>query len=386
MILQADKENSPITYIKVLKIFKMEVIIMDKKRLNKVLNEMGNSGIEQMIISDPVNIFYLTGKWIFPGERMLVLYIKLGESVKLFVNELFPISEELGTENIMLNDSQDPVEVLAKYIDKNRVIGIDKNWPSRFLIRLMEITGVNKFINISKIIDKVRMRKDMHEIELMRESSRVNDIAVGKMIELIPNKYTEKKMGQMLKEIYEEQGAEDFSFEPIVAYGANGADPHHTTDDISVLKEGDSIVIDIGCKKNSYCSDITRTVFYKHVSDMQKKVYQIVLEANLRAIDKVKPGARFCDIDFAAREYIEDAGFGKYFTHRTGHSIGLEDHEFGDVSSVNTDTIDEGMIFSVEPGIYLPGDFGVRIEDLVLVTKEGCEVLNKYSKDLHVVE
>ena len=130
---------------------------------------------------------------------------------------------------------------------------------------------------------------------------------------------------------------------------------------------------------------MTRTVFYKSASDKAKEVYNIVREANEKAISIVKPGVRFCDIDAAARNYIEEKGYGKYFTHRTGHSIGIEVHDFGDVSSVNTDKVAPGMIFSIEPGIYLPGEFGVRIEDLVLVTEDGCEVLNKFSKDLTII-
>jgi Xaa-Pro dipeptidase len=131
---------------------------------------------------------------------------------------------------------------------------------------------------------------------------------------------------------------------------------------------------------------MTRTVFYKKADDLQRKIYNIVLEANLKAIETVKPGVRFCDIDAAARNHIENFGFGGYFTHRTGHSIGLDVHETGDVSAVNTDIVQEGMIFSIEPGIYLPGKFGVRIEDLVLVTSTGCEVLNHFPKELQIID
>jgi len=111
----------------------------------------------------------------------------------------------------------------------------------------------------------------------------------------------------------------------------------------------------------------------------------LVLEANLRGIAAAKPGNRFCDVDNACRDYITEKGYGQYFTHRTGHNIGIEDHEFGDVSSVNEEVIKPGMVFSVEPGIYIPGEVGVRIEDLVLITKDGCEVLNRFTKDLLVV-
>lgn len=131
---------------------------------------------------------------------------------------------------------------------------------------------------------------------------------------------------------------------------------------------------------------MTRTVFIGEVSDRAREIYEIVREANMRGIAAAKPGNRMCDVDLAARSYIEEKGYGQYFTHRTGHSIGLEDHEAGDVSSVNTDIIRPGQCFSVEPGIYLPDEeIGVRIEDLVLITEDGCEVLNHFTKDLIVV-
>lgn len=358
---------------------------MLQERLNKVLKIMALKKTPQMIVSDPAAIFYLTGKWILSGERMLVLYINLDGHNKLFINELFPISEDLGVEKIWFNDTQSPVEILARNIDKDKPMGIDKNWPAHFLIKLMKLKGGSTFVNGSEILDRVRMCKDEGEKDLMRAASKLNDIAVDKMIKLIPEKYSEKKMGKLLGDIWEEMDTEGHSFDPIIGYGANAADPHHELDG-SMVKEGDSVVIDIGCKMNSYCSDMTRTVFYKSISDHSREVYNIVKEANKRGIEKVKAGVRFCDIDAAARDYITEKGYGKYFTHRLGHSIGIEVHDFGDVSSANTDKVQPGQIFSIEPGIYLPGDVGVRIEDLVIVTKDGCEVLNHYTKDLIIVE
>ena len=358
---------------------------MIQERLNKVLKSMRDSKIPQMIVSDSNAIFYLTGKWILPGERMLVLYLNTNGKNKLFINELFPISEDLGLEKVWYSDTDKPVEILSKHIDKDIPMGIDKNWPAHFLLRLMELKGGSTFVNGSKIIDKVRSLKDEKEKQFLRASSKLNDIAVEKMIKLVSEKYTEKKMGKILGDMWEELGAEAHSFDPIVGYGANSADPHHEMDN-STVKEGDSVVIDIGCIKDSYCSDMTRTVFYKSVSDHSREVYDIVKEANKRGIEKVKPGVRFCDIDAAARDYITEKGYGKYFTHRLGHSIGIQDHEFGDVSSSNTDKVEVGMCFSIEPGIYIAGDVGVRIEDLVIVTADGCEVLNHYSKDLIIIE
>lgn len=358
---------------------------MHKQRINKVVEAMEKENIPQMIVSDTAAIFYLTGKWIEPGQRLLALYLNTSGDHKIFINELFPVEEDLGMEKVWFSDTDDGVEIISEHVDKDKLMGIDKNWSSKFLLRLMELGGGTEFVNGSYIIDRIRMCKDEKERDLMREASRVNDLAMGKLQELLKEELTENEMVEELREIYRENGAQGFSFDPIIIYGAKSADPHGAPGDAKV-KPGDSIVIDIGCVKDYYCSDMTRTVFFKEASDKFKEIYNIVLEANKKAIALVKPGVRFCDIDAAARDHIEEAGYGKYFTHRTGHSIGIETHEFGDVSSINTDELKPGMIFSVEPGIYLPGEMGVRVEDLILVTEDGHEILNKHNKELTIIE
>lgn len=358
---------------------------MKLNRLNKILSKMQENNIPQMLVTDPKAIFYLTGKMIHPGERLIALYLNTNGNHKLFINELFPVYEDLGVEKVWFDDTKDGVLIISEYIEKGKAIGIDKNWPARFLLHLMELNTENKYVNASFIIDTLRMCKDEEEKDLMRNASNINDMAMEKLQNLLTQDLTEKEMAQRLASIYEELGADGFSFPPIIAYGANGADPHAHCGSAK-LKEGDCVILDIGCIKDNYCSDMTRTVFYKSASEKAKEVFNIVLEANKRAIAMVKPGVRFCDIDNVAREYITEKGYGKYFTHRTGHSIGIETHDMGDVSSINTDILKPGMIFSVEPGIYLPGEFGVRIEDLVLVTEDGHELLNKYNKELNITK
>jgi len=358
---------------------------MDAGKLSRILKAMEEQAIPQMVISDPTAIFYLTGKWIHPGERLLALYLNVNGRHKLLINELFPQEKDLGVELVWYNDIQDGVEILSRYVEKDKTIGIDKTWPSRFLLRLQELGGGSKFVNGSLIVDYVRMIKDEKEQELMRESSRLNDIAMEKIIPYAGKGLTENELAQKVLEIYKEMGCEGVSFDPITAYAKGAADPHHATDD-SMGKRGDCVVLDIGAFKDNYASDMTRTVFIGEVSDKAKEIYDIVVEANMRGIAAAKPGNRMCDVDLACRNYIEEKGYGKYFTHRTGHSIGLEDHEFGDVSSVNEDIIKVGQCFSVEPGIYLQEEgIGVRIEDLVIITEDGCEVLNHFTKDLIVV-
>ncbi|MCR4956610.1 MAG: Xaa-Pro peptidase family protein [Lachnospiraceae bacterium] len=358
---------------------------MNQGRLTRVLDSMKEQNIPQMIISDPLAIFYLTGKWIFPGERLLALYLNVNGNHKLVINKLFPQEKDLGVELVWYEDTQDGVEILSNYVEKDKVMGIDKIWPSKFLIRLMELGGGSKFVNGSPIIDYIRMVKDDEEQELMRKSSLINDDVMDKLIPYVVKGLTEQELNDKVRELYKEAGCEGVSFAPITAYAKGAADPHHVTDN-SKGKHGDCVILDIGGMKDNYASDMTRTVFIGEVSERQKEIYNVVLEANLRGIAAAKPGNRMCDVDLAARNYIEEKGFGQYFTHRTGHSIGLEDHEFGDVSSVNTDIIKPGQVFSVEPGIYIAEEgIGVRIEDLVLVTEDGCEVLNKYTKDIIVV-
>jgi len=358
---------------------------MDKARIEKVIHAMEQENMEQLIISDAPSIYYLTGLWIHSQERMLALVLSVKSEPVLFVNELFPLEEGLELKVQRYSDTDDPIGLLAKHITEGKEVGIDKNWPAGFLIDLIQASPEITVKKGSYLVDRVRMIKDPQEIRKMKAVSRINDQAMERLTEEIPKRLTEKQMTKRLEEIYQELGGEGFSFDPIVAYGKNGANPHHSPGE-DRPQEGDSVLIDIGCHKDSYSADMTRTLFYKKISEEQKKVYEIVQEANRVAIAKVRPGAKFSDIDLAAREVIEKNGYGKHFTHRTGHSIGIEVHEYGDVSMTNHDRMQPGMIFSVEPGIYLSGDFGVRIEDLVLVTETGAEVLNHVTKEPVVID
>lgn len=359
---------------------------MKKQRVLNVIKKMESINLSQMIVTSPASIYYLTGKWISAGERMIALYLNTKGNHKFIVNKLFPIEEDLGIDMVWFTDSDDPIKILSDIVEKDKVLGVDKFWPAQFLIRLMEFNAVKGFLNSSNIIDELRMIKDEEEKELMRKSSQINDRVMKKLWEELKEGYTEKYYARMLAELYEKEGAQGFSFDPILAFGDHAADPHHEPD-TTKLKKGESLVIDIGGVYNHYCSDMTRTVFFgEEPSKENREIYEIVKNANLNAIAKVKDGAKFSEIDEAARSYIEESGYGKYFTHRTGHSIGLEVHDKGDVSSINHDEVREGMIFSIEPGIYLPNRIGVRIEDLVIVTKDGAEVLNSVTKEVTIIK
>ena len=234
-------------------------------------------------------------------------------------------------------------------------------------------------------MDAARSVKDAREQELMRQASLTNDRAMNWLAAQVREGVTEHQIASGLLGEYRRLGAQGHSFSPIVSFGANAADPHHEPDD-TVFHKGDMVLFDVGCKQDAYCSDMTRTFFTAEPTARQLEVYETVRRANEAAEAIVRPGVTFAQIDLTARHIIEDAGFGPYFTHRLGHQIGLEDHEPGDVSSTHDEPVRAGQCFSIEPGIYIPGEVGVRIEDLVIVTEDGCEVLNHYSHEATVLE
>ena len=358
---------------------------MKANRVERILTKMREQDMPQMIITDPVAIFYLTGHWIIPGERMLSLILRTDGKHHMMINKLFPQQDDLGVDITYYDDIEDGVEIMTQFLLKDKTVGIDKTWAAHFLLRLQELGCGSKFVNGSPIVDKVRQIKDEEEKELMRISSQVNDKVMDELIPIAQKGISENELNKAVRDLYAKYGCEDVSFDPITAYAANAADPHHITDD-TCGKRGDCVILDIGGKLNNYCSDMTRTIFLGEMSERQKEVYDVVKEAQARGIAAAKPGNRMMDVDLACRNYIEEKGFGEYFTHRTGHSIGIEDHEWGDVSSVNDAIIEVGQCFSVEPGIYLYDEgIGVRIEDLVIVTEDGCEVLNKYTKEPIIV-
>ena len=351
---------------------------MFQKRVDQVIARMKADGLKQILVSEPCSIYYLTGVDVGPGERLFALYLNDEGRKVLFLNTLFTV-EQKDCEEIWYSDTDDSTSLLASVINSSETLGVDKDWTARFLIPLMEKCEGLKVVLGSKYVDDTRAIKDEKEIECMIENSQINDVVMERTRDFISEGMTEKQVEAFILEQYKLLGCQNVSFSPICSFGANGADPHHMPDD-SVLKAGDSIVIDIGGRKDRYCSDMTRTYFCKEASDEYKKIHDIVRVANEKAEEIIRPGVRLCDIDLTARNYISSFGYGEYFTHRLGHFIGQTDHEFGDVSSTNTETVKPGMIFSIEPGIYLPEKMGVRVEDLVLVTEDGCVVLNKVDK------
>lgn len=357
---------------------------MFENRIKNAISLMHTHSLDQMIITDPISILYLTGEYFDCGERCLALLITSQGSYTLLLNELFNVKAYDSLSLTLYTDSDDPIALLTTKINAQQKMGIDGEWPSKFLMRLMSLLPSLKVVDTSFVLETLRSIKDFEECQKMLEASALNDSVMEDVAKLLTQNLSENKVAKHIATFFDKKGASKLSFNPIIAYGENTTNPHHEPTE-TFVKNGDSIIVDMGCVLNGYCSDMTRTFFYQSVSNEARHIYETVLKANLEAIKAVKPGIAISDIDGVARKVISDAGYGEYFTHRTGHGIGLCVHELPSVSSSDTTILKAGMCFSIEPGIYKPGVCGVRIEDLVLVTENGCTVLNNFSKELTLI-
>ena len=357
---------------------------MNTSRVSRVTELMREENLTQILVTSPMSVFYLIGQWVSPGERMLALLVREDGSLQLYANKLFALEGKVDVPMIQYDDTEDCVAILAQALEPG-AIGIDKNWPSHFTIRLMNARPDVKPVLGSGPIDRARMRKDEDELRKMRASSLLNDKVLTRLMGELREGMTELEACARYSAIAREEGASGDSFAPLICFGPNCAEPHHDSDDTR-LKKGDAIICDVGLVLSDYCSDMTRTLFFGEPTEEMVKVYNLVKAANEAGRAAVRPGVPMKEFDRAARSVIEEGGYGQYFIHRTGHSIGLEVHEKPDNSAVDETIAQPGMTFSVEPGIYLPGKFGVRIEDLVAVTEDGVETLNKLHREIRVVE
>ncbi len=356
---------------------------MKQNRIDNVLNR--RNGADLLLVSDPMAVYYLTGRLIQPGERFLGLLLQDGKKPVLFLNRLFPMEGSEDLDVVFYSDGDDIPSLLQRYIDSDLILGVDKTLQARFLLDMIDRGIAKRFVNGSLAVDLTRAIKDEEELETMRKASLINDEAMAVFKTLVKEGISEEEVARQIPDIYGSLGAQGCSFEPIVAFGVNAADPHHVPDDTK-LKKGDAVLFDVGCVYRSYCSDMTRTFFFREgPSDRQRQVYELVKKANEKAEAFVKEGALLCDIDKTARDVIAEGGYGEYFTHRLGHFIGIECHEYGDVSASFKIPARKGNVFSIEPGIYDPKTLGCRIEDLVIVTEDGCEVLNHYPHDIEII-
>ena len=241
-----------------------------------------------------------------------------------------------------------------------------------------------ELVPATQLLWDLRAVKDSEELNCMIQAQRITEKAFDDILKEIRPGVSEKEIAARILYLMLHYGAEDKSFDPIVVSGPNGSLPHGVPSE-KLIQDGEFVTMDIGCKFGGYCSDMTRTVAVGHVTDEMRTVYETVLQAQLAGIGAAKGGITGHDLDAAARQVIEDAGYGPYFGHSFGHSVGVEIHETPNATPSNHQPLLVGTVISEEPGIYLPGKLGVRIEDVVILTENGCQDITLSPKNLIIL-
>lgn len=326
-------------------------------------------------ISNPANVRYVTGLISSNAQLLVTPHKKI-----LFTDGRYvEAARALGKKNhfSVVEWGKKAMEFLKKIRCKK--IGIEEHHMTVAVVKkFKKITGAG-VIHTNNHMEKIRAVKTPDELQKLRTAQKITDDILKILLKTLARGDTEEKIGQRIKMLALEHSAEDISFEPIVAFGAHAAVPHHRNTQTK-LKKGDMVLIDMGVRYRGYCSDMTRTFFTAKPSTTQAAIYQNVLDAQTAAIKKIKIGIKVATLEKIARKTMGKNE--RFFIHALGHGVGLDIHELPVVSSRSTEILKENMVITVEPGIYMPGEIGVRIEDMGCVTKNGYENYTKSSKSL----
>ncbi|TVX99133.1 M24 family metallopeptidase [Cohnella terricola] len=358
-------------------------------RIDKLQSYMENHQLDAMLITSPKHVYYLTGFASDPHERLLALVLPRGEEAQLLVPALDYEAAKAASSVTGIQthgDTDNAYEILGRLLptSANR-IGVEKDdlSVSRFEAIAAAFNAEN-FADIGRPLREMRAIKTPEEAERMRQAVRIVEDVLRAGVAQVKPGVTEIELVAELEYRMKKLGAQGPSFDTLVLTGPKTAMPHGHPDHRKVA-EGELILFDLGVFADGYASDITRTFAVGDISEDLKRIYQSVLDGNLKAIEAIRPGIAFGSLDRAARDTIAAAGYGPYFNHRLGHGLGMDIHEYPSIHGNNEDIVLAGMTFTVEPGIYVPGIGGVRIEDDVLVTADGVEVLTTYPKELTII-
>lgn len=350
------------------------------------------NNIDMALVTTPDNIFYFSKFDSDPHERLLALAV-FKDAEPFIICPAMEVPDVKATgfpyEVVGHLDTDNAWDIVANTIAKRNVslntIAIEKAQLTveRYEV-LQNLYPAATFTRIDETVNQMRVIKSEAELEIMRRAAAMADFAIQVGVDALEEGKTEM---DVLNEIESAVKAKGYamSFDTMVLYGEKSASPHGTPGD-KKLAAGDMVLFDLGVIVDGYCSDITRTVAFKSFNEKQEAVYNAVRAANEAAIALVRPGVRAMDLDKAARDEIANAGFGEYFTHRLGHGLGISVHEFPSIHGSNELVLEKGMVFTIEPGVYKADVTGVRIEDDVVVTEDGIEVLTKFTKELIVVQ
>lgn len=361
----------------------------ERKRAVQARERLNSETGDALVLFPSPNMGYITGFFEEPGERHLLLFLPREGDPVFLVPELYDtqVREATWVEDIRCwSDDTDPTEAVSRIVSdlqlqEGHLLVDDRMW-ARFTQHLRQVAPNASFGVASEVLTGLRIQKDETELDALRRAGSVADDVVEHLRSMGDTAVgmTETELATEITRLLEEYGGTGVSFEPIVGSGPNGAQPHHRHGDREI-RPGEPVVLDFGTRVDGYPSDQTRTlVFDGTPQETVSDVHSVVREALNAGISAVEPGVAAGEIDRATREVIESAGYGDAFVHRTGHGVGLDVHEEPYIVDGNRLSVKPGMVFSVEPGVYLTDEFGVRIEELVAVTEDGCERLNHSSR------
>jgi D-alanyl-D-alanine dipeptidase len=339
------------------------------------------AGLEALLLTPGADMTYLTGfEHGHAGERLLAFVLRVGGDaswVAPLMNAPQVAEQAAGAEIRAWSDAEGYLPALQAALAGASGVAFDEEARSGFLLDLLSLHGgSSRVYRSSQVMRGVRIRKDSAEIAQMLAAGRTVDETIAEAVALCQPGRTEQEVEELLRAALGRRSPESSVAFTIVASGPNGALPHHETGP-RVLEQGDVMVLDFGTRREGYHSDITVTAAVSEPNDPEvRRVYRTVWEAQQRALEAVRPGVPCAAIDRAAREQITSAGYGEFFLHRTGHGLGLQVHEPPYMVAGNEELLEEGMVFSVEPGIYLSGRFGVRLEVIASVTVDGVRLIN----------
>ena len=351
--------------------------------LKQIAAKLPEYGIDAMLLNSEPGEYYAVG---FHGEGNVVV---TAEKCFYFTDSRYIEAAGnliTGAEIAMTGHSRNYRAMVQEVVEQCgiKTMGFEENYLSVAEYELWEKGLTAELVPAQKLVNSLRAAKDEEEIALMRKAQEITDRAFDEILKFIQPGMTEQEIAAKLQYDMLRFGAMRMSFDPIVASGPNGSKPHAIPSDRKVQK-GDFITMDFGCVYGGYCSDMTRTVALGEPTEEMRKVYHIVLEAQKAGIAAAKAGVTGKSVDAAARKVIEDAGYGEYFGHGYGHSVGIEIHESPNANTRDETLLPVGAAVSAEPGIYLPGKFGVRIEDVTVLTAEGCMDITKSPKELIIL-
>jgi len=363
---------------------------MHQDRVKRIRRLMDEEDIDIVMITSEPNMLYFSGYSAISLERLITLLIHGGkDKVSLIVPKL---EEKRAEENCKLrdfelisySDSENPIDILESILSRSKqvTVGVEETIQFKYVYPLMRRLENIKYSPVDGLLYSLRIVKDTVEVEILKKAAEINNQVLLEAIKNVREGISEKKLMTYIRNYALEMGADEVPF-ALVQSGGNSALPHQEPTD-RVFGKGDIVVLDIGVRYQGYYSDLTRTVVCGSPSREQVDIFNIVLNAQQNALDTIKEDVRAEDVDLAARKTIESSGYGEYFIHRTGHGIGLEVHEPPFIKTGNKDFLKSGMVFTVEPGIYLPNQFGIRIEDNIIVTIEGYINLAKLPKSIYI--